>query len=855
MANNVNISLLLKTKGFTKGLKNAQQSLKQFDQVAMTVGRTMQYALGGGIILAAGQAGKAAIEFDRASSKLLALTGNEKDMNRLAESARNLGANSLYTAAQVAEAQLQLKRLGTSVDDIDKVDDVLVKLATALDQDVVSAADLAVKTINKFGNSFKDLPIDVATEQIGNSFVQALNDSALTVESLTASLNYVGAEADKMGFSFSEVVAILGVLANRGFEGSRAGTVLRKTLTEMAAAGGDVRQNFYNLISSGKQFNDFIEAVGIRASGGAASLEGMGEEIKEFSKRIDDADGILDRFADVLGNDLVGNMKELTSATQEAAQKLLDELKPALKGIITSLTDAVRGFTASDAAALKASVGVLALVKAFRLIKGLLGRGALGLVGFVKNLTPMGAALTAATAGATFLAAEFAAIKSNVDAAKKSIEDFSNGGTGADFITKIQKGELFGSQAEFERAAQDYIDTLQKGIDELDLRKAFNLSNADVARLQELAGQGVTEVVSTLPTMNGDDGGRNQNLQDALDAILAIESARDQIAFIEGLMVDATAGAKTFWATNSKGGENATKAAKDLIAEFEAINGTPLADGTLTDRYEDIQRIVGILKDEQTELERKMAEQLARGEKISEADQKRLDDNKLLREYYAFQNNELTAQYDLMVKMEKAREKGVRTMGVTNEQMDAHKRKAREMREEQQRLLEVYQGFSPAGQDFVEDMGLEGKFAEAVELTQQLQGELQSTFSNGFQRMGEDLTRALLDPTIKMGEALKEWGKQMLITIAGIITKYMTLGISLKIANKLSGGLLKLALKMGALGADTISGIVNGLGGQNFGTGAGSNIGGGLRTTGYISGSDLVLGTSRGINARDRIFG
>ena len=64
MANNVNVSLILRTKGFVKGLAESQRQLTVFGRTAQTVGRTLQYALGGALIAVSADALKAAADFD-----------------------------------------------------------------------------------------------------------------------------------------------------------------------------------------------------------------------------------------------------------------------------------------------------------------------------------------------------------------------------------------------------------------------------------------------------------------------------------------------------------------------------------------------------------------------------------------------------------------------------------------------------------------------------------------------------------------------------------------------------------------------------------------------------------------------
>ena len=73
---------------------------------------------------------------------------------------------------------------------------------------------------------------------------QAANKSAVTMEDLRESLQYVGPVANDLGVSLADTLALVGALGNVGIKGSEAGTALRR-LNLLATAGSDKLQKLF----------------------------------------------------------------------------------------------------------------------------------------------------------------------------------------------------------------------------------------------------------------------------------------------------------------------------------------------------------------------------------------------------------------------------------------------------------------------------------------------------------------------------------------------------------------------------------------------------------------------------------
>lgn len=456
MSNAITTTLILNAKSFQKSLTRVQQRLNGLQQTATTVGRTMQYAVGAALIAAGASAVKAAVDFDLVQAKLRALSGpeNAQGVAKLGGLARELGKNSIYTAAQIAQMQLSLKRLGQSVTDIEGLTKPMLDFATAMDTDVAVAGETVIETLNKFSKSFSDLDTKAEkSTKVTEGFAYAVANSGLTFETFKNSLNFAGAEANAVGLSFADTAAILAKLADAGFKGSRGGTILRKALLSLGKTGGDVRKGFDGLVSSNAEFAEVLKIVGIRASGGIFALSGLGDEIKDFSKEIDNADGYVSRFGNEISGTFMAKMKGIASAVEELGISMLTKFERPIKEALQTLKRFLNSITRKDIAAFGQFLAVLIKYKVLATVASTLislgsalttiGGAVVSALPFITALGAGIASLAIALGGPVLIAiaaltAGLVSLFNKIDKARKEVERFEKANADAAKTAKEQ---------------------------------------------------------------------------------------------------------------------------------------------------------------------------------------------------------------------------------------------------------------------------------------------------------------------------------------------------------------------------------------------------------------------------------
>lgn len=293
--------------------------------------------IGAGLVAVAGAAiavGKKAIQvfakgfgkiadFEQANADLSTILGkNVKDIKDLTDSAMSLGRTTEYTASQVTMLQTELAKLGFNESQIRSMQEPILHFATAVGTDLPSAASLAGAALRMF-----ELPAS-KTEDVLGVLAVSTNKSALSFSYLNEALSIVGPVANTFGFSIEDTTALLGALANAGFDASSAATATRNILLNLANSNGKLAKS---LGGSVKTFPDLIEGLKMLDEKGidlATTLEltdkrsvaafnaflSGADSAMELRESLDDVDGELQRIADERLNTVQGSIKLLQSA-------------------------------------------------------------------------------------------------------------------------------------------------------------------------------------------------------------------------------------------------------------------------------------------------------------------------------------------------------------------------------------------------------------------------------------------------------------------------------------------------------------------------------------------------------------
>ena len=311
------------TKDLNKKLGRVRRDMRQLSSNFTAVGQSMTRSLTMPLALVGGAAVKLAVDFESAMAQVKAVSGaTAGDFKRLEQSAKDLGASTIFTAREVASLQLEYSRLGFSADEIIQVQEATLNLAQATGSDLAQAAEVAGATLRAFGMDASE------TGKVTDVMAASFSASALNINTFQDSMKFVAPDAKAAGVSLEEVSAMLAVLANSGIKGSQAGTALRRILQEMTGTSGTLTERFAELAAKGIGVQGAMDEVGRRAGTSLLVLTEGVDQVNDLTSAFKNSEGAAKDMADVMNDTAKGQLKAMTSALEGAGIALGEVLIP-----------------------------------------------------------------------------------------------------------------------------------------------------------------------------------------------------------------------------------------------------------------------------------------------------------------------------------------------------------------------------------------------------------------------------------------------------------------------------------------------------------------------------------------------
>ena len=294
---------------------------------------------------------KKGAEFAKQMSTLRAVSNaSAEEMDALSASAKELGATTQFTAIQVGELQTEFAKMGFTTDQILASTKATLDLAASMEVDLASAAMLAGSTVNAFGLEAED------TQRVVDVLAKSTSSSALDFTSLQEALKNVSPAAKATGRTIEETSALLGVLANNGVKGGRAGTGLSKAFIELNKKGIPLNEALDKIKNSSNGLNTALGLAGNIGGRALLSLADKQGEIKDLTDQFNNAAGAAQAMADTRLDNLAGDTSELNSAWEgfllslEDGEGIFSKISrvfvQTLTAIITKVTETSKVFGA-----------------------------------------------------------------------------------------------------------------------------------------------------------------------------------------------------------------------------------------------------------------------------------------------------------------------------------------------------------------------------------------------------------------------------------------------------------------------------------------------------------------------------
>lgn len=303
-------------------------------------------------------------DFESMMSQVSAISGaTGSDFDALTAKAKEMGANTKFTAAESAEAFNYMAMAGWKTDDMLGGIEGIMNLAAASGESLGSTSDIVTDALTAFGLSASD------SGHFADVLAQASANANTNVGMLGESFKHVAPVAGAMNYSIEDTSLALGLMANASIKGSMAGTALKTSLANMASPtdsmaeamekyGISLTDSEGNMKSLGGVIENLRSSLGGLSeteqtaaastifgkeamAGMLAIINASEDDYKKLSAAIYDADGAAQRMSDTMLDNLEGSLTLMQSAVDGVKSSFGERLSPYIRGVADAITESM----------------------------------------------------------------------------------------------------------------------------------------------------------------------------------------------------------------------------------------------------------------------------------------------------------------------------------------------------------------------------------------------------------------------------------------------------------------------------------------------------------------------------------
>ena len=461
-------------------------------------------------------------DFEAQMSRVQAIAGATGDeLEQLTQQAMDLGAETSFSASEVAEGMENLASAGFTTSEIMEAMPGLLDLAASSGADLATSSEIAASAIRGFG-----LEANTAGH-VADVFAEAAARTNAQTEDMGEAMKYVAPVAKTVGLTMEETAAAIGIMSDAGIKGSQAGTTLRGGLTrivkptkQVAEAMETLGVEFYDSNGKMKSLTEIIQTLQEHTAGltdevknqalaqifGTEALSGMlalvdrgSDELKNMTKSFEKCDGSAEEMADTMLDNTSGALESLSGSFETAGIAIQKALSPEIKKLAKWIQGLVDNFSdLSDEEQLNI-IKTVALVAAIGPAIKILSKLSSGVGTVIKGVGTFSQAIAVAKNNATSsitsvnnLASAFKFLASPMGIATTAL-----GLLIAAFVLAIEKQNQYALNLIDTR---DKLNDAKKAQDEFNtsLQDSYNAEMSEITNVQSLANE-----LQTLVDKNG----------------------------------------------------------------------------------------------------------------------------------------------------------------------------------------------------------------------------------------------------------------------------------------------------------------------------------------------------------------
>lgn len=303
----------------------------------------------------------AGANFEAAMSQVEAVSGASADeMEKLNAKAKEMGETTKFSASQSAEAFNYMAMAGWKTEDMINGIGGIMNLAAASGADLATTSDIVTDALTAMGYSAKD------AGRLADVMAAASSNANTNVEMMGATFQYAAPLVGALGYNMEDTAVAIGLMANAGIKGEKAGTALRSMLSRLASPPKATAEALDGLgisltDSEGKMkpfaaimeelrkkfagLSETEQTATAKAISGQEAMSGLlaivnaaPEDFDKLTKAVENSNGAAQNMADTMNDNVLGQITLLKSKVEGIMIKVFEKASGKIRAAVDSIS-------------------------------------------------------------------------------------------------------------------------------------------------------------------------------------------------------------------------------------------------------------------------------------------------------------------------------------------------------------------------------------------------------------------------------------------------------------------------------------------------------------------------------------
>ena len=314
------------------GIRNAISALKDLAKEALNVG----------------------MEYESSMSNVKAISGaTVEEIEALKDTSLELASQSKFTASEVADGFSYMAMAGWKTKEMLDGIEGIMNLAAASGADLATTSDIVTDALTAMGYQAKD------AGRLADVMAAASSNANTNVEMMGSTFQYAAPLIGALGMSMEDTAVAIGLMANAGIKGDKAGTALRSTLNRLSAppkqcaeemeklglsltdSDGKMKslqQVMIELRGAFKNLSETEQTAAAKHIAGAEAMSGLlaivnasDQDFQKLTVAVNNSAGAAEKMAQTMNDNVGGQLTLLKSKIEGIMIKLFERASGSMK--------------------------------------------------------------------------------------------------------------------------------------------------------------------------------------------------------------------------------------------------------------------------------------------------------------------------------------------------------------------------------------------------------------------------------------------------------------------------------------------------------------------------------------------